>query len=93
MPSTSIDTFFACSLLVSVAIIATAFLAGTMQTRIDNFQGSNNNLLQNIADPIVTSCGIPQEWGRNANITPSSFGLAKNGSLTHTSLMLIKLAD
>ena len=92
MPSTSIDTFFACSLLVSVAIIATAFLAGTMQTRIDNFQNPNNNLLQNIADHIVTSCGIPQEWGRNANITPSSFGLAKNGSLTPYELDVDKVS-
>ena len=42
MPSVSIDTFFACTLLVSVAIVATAFLAGTMQTQIGNMQDLNS---------------------------------------------------
>lgn len=76
MPTSSIDTFFACSLIVSVAIIATAFLAGTMQTQIGNMQDLNKqDYLQNIADHIVTSCGDPTNWGSTYD-APNSFGLS-----------------
>jgi hypothetical protein len=80
VPTSSIDTFFACSLLVSVAIIATAFLAGTMQTQINNMQELNQqDYLRNIANHIVTSYGDPTNWGSNNNV-PTSFGLSTNNS-------------
>jgi hypothetical protein len=78
VPTSSIDTFFACSLIVSVAIIATAFLAGTMQTQINNMQDLNQqDYLRNISDHIVTSCGDPTNWGSTSNV-PTSFGLSTN---------------
>jgi hypothetical protein len=80
VPTSSIDTFFACSLLVSVAIIATAFLAGTMQTQINNMKDLNQqDYLRNIADHIVTSCGDPANWGSTNNV-PKSFGLSMNNT-------------
>jgi hypothetical protein len=80
VPTSSIDTFFACSLIVSVAIIATAFLAGTMQTQINNMQDLNQqDYLRNIADHIVTSCGEPTNWGSTSNV-PTSFGLSINNT-------------
>jgi hypothetical protein len=80
LPTSSIDTFFACSLLVSVAIIATAFLAGTMQTQIKNMQDLNQqDYLRNIADHMVTSCGDPTNWGSINNV-PKSFGLSTNNN-------------
>jgi hypothetical protein len=75
MPTVSIDTFFACALLVSVALLATASLAGTMQTRINGMQDVNKqDYLRNVADQIVFSCGTPTDWGAGATV-PSSFGL------------------
>jgi hypothetical protein len=80
MPTVSIDTFFACALLVSVALLATASLAGTMQTRIDGMQDVNKqDYLRNVADQIVFSMGSPADWGAGATV-PSSFGLHGNGA-------------
>ncbi len=80
MPTVSIDTFFACSLLVSVALLATASLAGTMQTRIDNMQDLNKDgYLRTVAEHIVASYGTPADWGATG-LVPSSFGLADSES-------------
>ena len=76
MPAISIDTFFACSLLVSVALLATASIAGTMQDRINSMQDLNKDAyLRNIAEHLVTSYGTPVDWGV-AGAVPNSFGLA-----------------
>lgn len=80
MPAVSIDTFFACSLVVSVAIIATAFMVGTMQTQITSLQDLNKeNYLRTIADHIVSSYGAPVDWGSTAGV-PVNFGLSANDS-------------
>jgi len=80
MPTDSIDTFFACSLIVSVALLATASLAGTMQTRINSLQHLNKeDYLRTIAEHIVTSYGTPVDWGAAGSV-PSSFGLADSRS-------------
>ena len=81
MPSVSIDTFFACALTVSVALLATAFFAGTMQTRINNLKDTNENqYLSAIAEHIVTSRGSPAGWGSTGSLVPATFGLAKGDS-------------
>ena len=73
MPAISIDTFFACSLIVSVALLATASLAGTMQDRITAMQDLNKeDYLRNIAEHLVTSYGTPVDWGATGAV-PSSF--------------------
>jgi hypothetical protein len=80
LPTHSIDTFFACSLFVSVALIATAFFAGTMQTTIGNNQNLyKDSYLQAIADQMVKDSGTPENWGATAAL-PSNFGLANSGS-------------
>src|SRR3989304_515306 len=80
MPAVSIDTFFACSLIVSVALLATASLAGTMQTRINTLQDLNkDDYLRNIAELIVTSDGAPVDWGSTSAV-PDSFGLSDSDS-------------
>jgi hypothetical protein len=80
MPAISIDTFFACSLVVSVALLATASLAGTMQAQINNLQDLNKNgYLRNIAEHLITSDGTPVDWGSSGAV-PSSFGLSDSDS-------------
>lgn len=80
MPAASIDMFFACTLVVSVALIATAFLAGTMQTQISSQQDLNKQAyLRSIADHIVSSYGSPVDWGITAG-APENFGLARSNS-------------
>ncbi|MFB3890224.1 MAG: hypothetical protein ACE14S_12100 [Candidatus Bathyarchaeia archaeon] len=76
MPAISIDTFFACTLLVSAAVIATAFVTGTLQTQINETQDLNKQeYLRTIADAIVSGYGSPTDWG-STGTAPASFGLS-----------------
>jgi hypothetical protein len=80
LPTTSIDTFFACTIIVAAALIGTAFLASTMQTRISDTQDINKqSYLKAIADHIVTNQGTPTDWGKG-NSVPADFGLAVSDS-------------
>ncbi len=92
MPTVTIDTFFACSLLVSVAIIATAFMAGTMQTQINSMQNINKqDYLRTIADHIVSSYGAPVDWG-STNSIPVNFGLSDSKSAGSFELDIDKIS-
>lgn len=76
MPTSSLDTFFACSILVAAALIGTAFLGSTMQTRIASTQDINkDSYLKAIADHIVTNTGSPVDWGTSSAL-PDDFGLS-----------------
>jgi hypothetical protein len=91
MPTSSIDTFFACTIIVAAALIATAFLTSTMQTRIDNTQDINKqNYLKAIADHMVTNPGTPVDWGKSS-LVPGNFGLAANPSTTPFELDMDKI--
>jgi hypothetical protein len=75
VPTTSIDTFFACALIVSVAITATAFAAGNLLTQVDGMHDVNEqDYLQTVADNIVLTYGNPPDWGSTGTV-PQSFGL------------------
>jgi hypothetical protein len=91
LPSTSIDTFFACTIIVAIALIATAFLTTTMQTSINGTQDINkDSYLQAIADHIVTSPGAPVNWGESGGV-PEDFGLAAASSTNPYELDLDKV--
>jgi hypothetical protein len=80
LPTSSFDTFFACTIILAAALIATGFVTSTMQVRIDNTQGINEqSYLQAIADHIVTSPGTPSNWGTSSSV-PADFGLAASPS-------------
>ena len=80
MPTSSFDTFFACTIIVAAALIGTAFLCSTMQTRIDSTQDINkDSFLKAIADRIVTNPGAPANWGSTSSV-PVDFGLAASDS-------------
>ena len=79
MPTSSFDTFFACTIIVAAALIATGYICSTMQVRIDNTQDINQkSYLQAIADHIITSPGTPNDWGSESNENPTDLGLAAN---------------
>jgi hypothetical protein len=80
LPTSSIDTFFACTIILAAALIATASLTSTLQTGVLGTADTNeNSYLQAIADRIVTSAGAPVNWG-STNSTPTDFGLAASAS-------------
>ena len=80
MPTTSIDTFFACTVILAAALIATIFVASTLQLQINDSQEINKqSYLKALADHIINSPGTPSNWG-TTNATPSDFGLAPSPS-------------
>jgi hypothetical protein len=82
MPTNSIDTFFACSVILAAALISTLFVGSTLQLEINDSQNINKqSYLKALADNIITSPGTPANWG-TTNITPSNLGLANNPSLS-----------
>jgi len=76
LPTSSFDTFFACTILIAAALIGTAFLSSTLQTRIVNTEDINkDSYLKAIADYIINSPGTPINWGTSTDV-PDDFGLA-----------------
>ena len=80
MPTSSFDTYFACTILLAAALISTGFLCSTMQTSMNSTQGTNKaSYLKSIADHIITSPGSLTNWG-SSGCVPTDFGLAASPS-------------
>ena len=92
MPTTSFDTFFACTIIVAAALIATAFIGSTMQARINSTPDINkDSYLKAIAQHIITNPGTPLNWG-TSNGVPEDFGLATSPSTIPYELDLDKIS-
>lgn len=92
MPTSSFDTFFACTIIVVAVLIGTAFLSTTMHTRIVSTQDINKNgYLKAIADHIITSPGSPVVWGTSRAL-PADFGLASSPSTSAYELDMDKIS-
>ena len=91
MPTSSIDTFFACTIIVAAALLATAFLGATMQTSIAGTSEVNKpSYLKAIADHLVTNSGSPSDWGKSTSV-PDDFGLAASDSTVPYELDMDKI--
>jgi len=83
VPATSIDTFFACSLLVVLVVSVMATMPEAMNPFLDGLADRNNTeRLQQLAQYIVLSTGAPADWGNNRDVSPTDFGLALNNAST-----------
>ncbi len=92
MPSSSFDTFFACTILVAAALVSTAFLASTLGARIEATQDVNRGSFQEaIADHLIANPGVPVDWGEGTTV-PSGFGLASASSAVEYQLDMDKLS-
>jgi hypothetical protein len=91
MPTSSIDTFFACTVILAAALIATVFLASTLQLQIADSQDINKqSYLNALADQLINSPGAPSNWG-TTNASLSDFGLALSGSQSFMELDVDKI--
>jgi hypothetical protein len=80
LPASSFDTFFACTILVAVTLIAVAFTATTLQAQISSTQDTNQySYLKAIADHMLTNPGTPGDWATASGL-PTDFGLAAANS-------------
>jgi len=78
MPAISIDTFFACSLMVILALSAMAGTSKMLYPYINN--ASNQNIperFREISRYILLTTGTPSSWGQNPEAMLETFGLAK----------------
>jgi hypothetical protein len=93
MPAISIDTFFACTLMIAVVIGASVLSSEILGAHVVVYQNLNeDNYLRTLSENILLNAGTPANWGSNESIIPDSFGLAKNGSLSPTELDIDKIS-
>ena len=94
MPTISIDTFFACSLMIIVVLSAMAGLSKVLSTYMNTTVGGENidERYEEISKYILLSEGKPLNWGQNGQITPETFGLAEADSENPYTLDLDKVS-
>ncbi|UCB60290.1 MAG: hypothetical protein JSW72_09330 [Candidatus Bathyarchaeota archaeon] len=77
MPASSIDTFFACSLMVILIVSAMAGTAKIAQPFLANSTNmSDFERVRSLTEYMLLSTGTPSNWGNDAEVIPSVFGLA-----------------
>ncbi|HVP26983.1 MAG TPA: hypothetical protein VMT26_04890 [Candidatus Bathyarchaeia archaeon] len=77
MPATSIDTFFACSLMVLLVLSAMASTSKLLYPYIDYATDINAaERYKKFSEYLLLNRGTPTGWGKNIQTIPASFGLA-----------------
>ena len=77
MPASSVDTFFACSLMVVLivsAMVSTTKIVQPYLTDLANMNGVER--YRGFAEYLLLGTGSPSNWGRVEDVTPTAFGLA-----------------
>ncbi len=81
MPAISVDTFFACALMVILVLSA---MATTSKLLYPHINSTIDNVLavryREISKYLILNEGTPSNWGQNGQIIPETFGLAKANS-------------
>jgi hypothetical protein len=80
VPTISVDTFFACSLMVLLVLSAMASASKLLYPHINNAVDANiADRYESVSQYLLLNDGAPQNWGQNC-LVPETFGLAKAGS-------------
>jgi len=81
MPAISVDTFFACSLMVLLALSAMAGTSKLLYPYVDNAADENvAERYREISRYLLLNDGTPADWGQGGQTIPAAFGLARIGS-------------
>ena len=92
MPTTSIDTFFACSLMVLLVVSAMAYTSKTLYPYTNSMEHANvAERYEIISKYLLLNDGKPSDWGKNPKITPETIGLARSDSDTPYDLDIDKV--
>ena len=84
MPAVSIDTFFACTLIVAVVVVSMVATTMIVAPYLSSLQDLNEEeYLQKIVEHIIVTPGSPVNWGQNQSVTPEALGLAEDGSFSY----------
>jgi hypothetical protein len=93
MPANSIDTFFACALIVSAVFASIALLSGTLTAQMNSVQDSNEaEYFRAVSESILWDAGNPANWGSIGSAVPQSFGLAKESSVLTDEIDIDKIS-
>ena len=81
MPSASIDTFLACSVMITLALSAMIGTSKFMAPYLSDLSHRNDpERLQQLTSHLLLQTGTPDNWGQSRITVPTSFGLARAGS-------------
>lgn len=81
MPTISVDTFFACSLMVLLVLSAMAGASKFLYPQINSAVDENvAERYREVSKYMLLNGGKPSNWGQNGQTIPETFGLAKAGS-------------
>lgn len=85
MPATSVDTFFACSLMVLLVLSAMAGASKILYPQINNSVDEfAYERLMEIAKYLLLNPGEPSNWGQDSQVVPEKFGLAEADAEAYT---------
>ena len=77
MPTSSVDTFLACSLMLLLIVSAMAGMTKILQPHISHLTDRDDGSWhQGFYEYLLLSSGNPQNWGEIKESSPSTFGLA-----------------
>jgi hypothetical protein len=77
VPAISVDTFFACSLMVLLVLSAMATTSKLLYPYINNtIDSSLAERYRDISKYLLLNDGTPANWGQNCQTIPEAFGLA-----------------
>lgn len=81
MPTISVDTFFACSLMVLLVLSAMAAASKLLYPYLNNAVDANiADRYGSISKYLLLNEGTPSNWGQNGQEMPETFGLGKAAS-------------
>jgi hypothetical protein len=81
VPAISIDTFFACSLMVILVLSAMAGVSKLLYPHLNNADDENSaERYEEISKYLLLNNGRPPDWGQDGQTMPEMFGLAEADS-------------
>lgn len=81
MPTVSIDTFFACSLMILLVLSAMTATSTFLNPQINNNVSNGlSEKYKEISKLFLLNYGEPSTWGQNGQTAPEDFGLAREDS-------------
>lgn len=77
MPASSIDTFFACTIMITLVLAAMVNTSNMLRPSMDNALHQNDTeLLRQLAEHLLLSKGTPDNWGSLKDTVPTNLGFA-----------------
>jgi hypothetical protein len=81
MPASSIDTFLACTIMITLVLAAMVNTSNMLRPSMDNVLHLNDTeRLRQLAEHLLLSPGTPSNWGNMKETIPTNLGLADSNA-------------